>query len=1095
MLEESVIELPFKGGVDEKTASEHVAPGSFLSMLNAHQKDTGAIERRPGTGFYANNVSSGYLAQDTPVPGMTAGENDPGATPHKCFVSRGKLCKITDRGYIYEYSDATEQWNWIDHAPEAVVTRQYEASFPDYVPMGSAIHSDMACTVSCGYTGSGWEILATICNATTGAMIYQEVVAGSLTMGAAQIIAIGTAFYVVYYDNSVLRTHVISGGVGGTGFSTTNPSIVTATIQAFDIAEIEGATSGARYVVAWIDDTPHAVCQKFDSSGAAVDSAFTSGIAPTYDSDSGSGIGVKAYSSDDVIAMVFSKTTGGATFWLAISSVKLSDMTSWGEDDTTIQLDTTGLGTAAARRISLYRWAASVWLVAWDEQADPTDLSYLWYRVKYAYFATSNGVAYTSTPLVINRAQMASKILDYNDRAYLLVNCYDANPQEARAPFYTYAMVDLHIGRDPIESEIRGLEDDCICRLVAQFGNGEALPREITPTFSGTGTDTSWFCVPGWVAVSDTKRNICLPVFTDVKLSDNTYDSELIYKYSPRKSQMFAVDFDDPANNMTVEFGGVTLMTGGVLSVYDGTICGEVGFVHPPAFYGGLAAGAGSILVDGDYDYLATYAHYDATGNVYRSALSDSRTFTVTGGPKSIKAKPTNISVTNWGDKFSSVYNYIELYRRTGTAAYKQLTDLVSPIMPAVNDRSSPTGSPFDDLTTAAKLADNADIYTDGSPEALLEHDPPPSCRFIEVWNNRVWLAGCEKGRELWPSNEYVQGEGVSFSQLTVVTIEDEGGDITGIKAMDDALVIFKAGRIYRMYGEGANDVGQGATLTRPSLVSAEYGCIAGHALLLTKHGIWFLSKRGLCLLNRQFQVEHVGAPMQTTINSMARMTGAAAMPGTDLLLFGFHYSNDDSQGVTVVYNTDENTWGTWSLIDSDGDIRGPTSFCIYPYGTVDEVHFVDELSGVVRHYSALATLDAGLTLDGDHTFDMVVETPWYTTGSNMAWQRVRRLLLQGRYIDSHQITVEVAYDYATEYESTSATFTRGIVDQDPTDPGYMIRWPLPRQICSAVRFRITMSRDAGDNTDTAQGSLIASRLEIAKRPQRSVKLPAQATR
>src|SRR5262249_49074601 len=111
-------------------------------------------------------------------------------------------------------------------------------------------------------------------------------------------------------------------------------------------------------------------------------------------------------------------------------------------------------------------------------------------------------------------------------------------------------------------------------------------------------------------------------------------------------------------------------------------------------------------------------------------------------------------------------------------------------------------------------------------------------------------------------SGDYQQGQGPWFSSFQQFRV-DIGGDCTALASTEDKLIIFKADRIFKVFGRGLNALGQSSDLTTPAPITADCGCIDPRSVVIMPKGIMFLSAKGIYLLTRDEQVIFLGANVQ----------------------------------------------------------------------------------------------------------------------------------------------------------------------------------------------------------------------------------------
>lgn len=132
-----------------------------------------------------------------------------------------------------------------------------------------------------------------------------------------------------------------------------------------------------------------------------------------------------------------------------------------------------------------------------------------------------------------------------------------------------------------------------------------------------------------------------------------------------------------------------------------------------------------------------------------------------------------------------------------------------------------------------------------------------PKPRFIEAWNDRLWIVDDEEPNLVHCSK---LGDGSDWSDLSArtgaATFEignQENEPVTGLKAHNGKLFIFKRDKIYIIDAAGSTGAGLTAgqylidlTTMSTRLWSSELGCLSGYTILPVKDDLVFLSAYGL---------------------------------------------------------------------------------------------------------------------------------------------------------------------------------------------------------------------------------------------------------
>jgi hypothetical protein len=416
------------------------------------------------------------------------------------------------------------------------------------------------------------------------------------------------------------------------------------------------------------------------------------------------------------------------------------------------------------------------------------------------------------------------------------------------------------------------------------------------------------------------------------------------------------VDFSGTGLSGPKRVGDNLHVPGGVVRAYAGegpatNFLGELGFFlfpETPTLTQNAAAGALTLL--GTYQYVAVYSFTDAKGQIHRSAPSDIATITLTGANQVVQVTVPTLRISTKSGLLGTtgqVTATIEVYgtQSGGTTFYRLPSQLAS-------DPNVDTGAVNDTISDATKGTGEV-LYTSGK---VLPHIAPPAAKLMESWRNRLFLAGTENPLELWPSNEYAPGEGVSFSDALVITMESDGGPITALAEMDDRLLIFKRNAIYALGGNGPTLTG-GDPYEQPSRVCSHVGAIGQAGVVKTRDGVMFVSPRGIYMYTRGGEAVFIGAGVE---GSSASVTGACVVEDAEQVRFV------QSTGQTLVYHyglPDEQGIGRWTLFTGQSAVDCIMWNGVYVYLQTDGT-VVEETPGVY--------VDPGAA-----QFSVVVRTTW----------------------------------------------------------------------------------------------------------------------
>lgn len=447
------------------------------------------------------------------------------------------------------------------------------------------------------------------------------------------------------------------------------------------------------------------------------------------------------------------------------------------------------------------------------------------------------------------------------------------------------------------------------------------------------------------------------------------------------------------------------------------------------------ATGSGS-LEQGQYQYVATYSWTDNRGNEHISAPSIPLTVTTTGTGKSNSAA-IQIPMLRLTDKKNVI---IDLYRTevNGTIFYKETQSKLSVYNDKTADYTIISSSISDD-----DLINNELLYTTGG---VLDNIAAPSCTIIESLNNRIFLGGLEDEHQIAFSKINSEGVPVEFSDVLTKQVPRVGGAVTGFKAMDDKLIIFKETAVYYLSGDGPNNLGEQDTFINIELLSSEIGCTNPESLVLTPYGVMFKSKKGIYLLSRSLQFGYIGAEVEQ-FNKLT-VTSAEVIQNKNQVRF------TTLEGECQVYDYYVQKWSTFTNHKSISATN------------LNEEYYYVRPDGEIYKENDESFTDAGSPIK------LRIETDWIAFGGIQGYQRVYRALFLGSYKSPHKLRIRTAYNYIDSFIQEKIVDISDFTDDnrygedspygnpENTPYGgkgnlYQFRIDFKKQKCQSIKIRI----------------------------------------
>lgn len=497
----------------------------------------------------------------------------------------------------------------------------------------------------------------------------------------------------------------------------------------------------------------------------------------------------------------------------------------------------------------------------------------------------------------------------------------------------------------------------------------------------------------------------------------------------------------------------VSTVVAGVLDSFAAFICTTnlTGITLTNASDGaGTSADIGTLgigdLAAGTYLYKLCWKYIDGAGRVHRSATSEALSVVVTDNNSSVSLTCDVLDLTTKGDVILEVYRTDNL-----GVIYHRTTSIVSPTLDLdkFNQNANYLTLSCVDANSQASVASNELIYTTGG---VLDNDPPPACSILTPFNNRIFVAGTEDKNTIFYSKIQTPEDKdfcVGFSEALYIDMEQIGGAITALHALDDKLIIFKQSRIYYLAGQGPNNLGADSSYLDPALIATDVGCISPKSIVQTPSGLMFQSAKGVYLLDRSLQVQYIGMPVEDN-NSLSVVSGVLLDEQSQVI---FVTDSDTA----LVYDYIDNTWVTYSN-----------------FSCADAVLW-DGVLHLIRDSGKVVYLNPDVTTDEEiDAITMTIETSDFALAGLSGYQRIWQIALLGEYSQGDGYTsMAFAYDYSptylfeTTYEPIIGLMADGSSTYGSSDGYYggtylTYNWNvrLPRQKCSAVRVKLVTTSD-----------------------------------
>ena len=568
------------------------------------------------------------------------------------------------------------------------------------------------------------------------------------------------------------------------------------------------------------------------------------------------------------------------------------------------------------------------------------------------------------------------------------------------------------------------------------------------------------------------------PLIYNQKVDADTYNQSGI--------QIVSFTQNDTQAYQAQEVGESLHVAGGAMHYTAGSNAVETNFHIYPENTGFTPAAGGSMTPSVDYSYHVFYTYINEAGEEEISSFAGSLVVPMTAADTQVTlAIPTLAHTMKRGIPADAS---IAVYRSLANPGPDAPFYLVSGLDPAVttganayvrNNTAADTVAFLDQMSDTVASARPIDYTSSGE----LDNLAPPSGHIMASGQGRVFIAGLESSSQIAYFKLHVPGQGLAFNDALTMSLDEEGGPITGMAMLNETLIVFKERRIYQIRGEGPNNLGVGDYFT-PELISSETGCANQRSLVVTPQGLMFSSPTGrIYLLDQGRNVVYVGAPVEAFAGASDLITAATKVEAQSHVRFLL------SEIASLVYDYTTGQWSKFLRINGAGAC---ISQGVYHYVTTLEDVFAPTINpGYLRKEA-----DSPTGGDDGVKYSITVKTGWINIAGAAGglWQAIRRVYLLGRLsvpsTNLGTLTVNVAYNY--DGGSTVETFAFPVITATGTTT--LSEWrtgKLKLHKCDSIQFSIYDSPVSAALNDTID--LIDLTLEVSPKAGLQ-RLPASRT-
>lgn len=520
------------------------------------------------------------------------------------------------------------------------------------------------------------------------------------------------------------------------------------------------------------------------------------------------------------------------------------------------------------------------------------------------------------------------------------------------------------------------------------------------------------------------------------------------------------IDFDSQLG--FAEVNGTTVIAGACPTIFDGDTISEENFHHGPELDTTVALGAAGYElpnVAGSYSVCFTMGWTDARGNWHESAPSAVATFTVAANrfiPASAVVAPPTMKPG------ARIIFYRTKLLGTDTSLYLARTEFGT------------------DITSDTDLDDGEQIYTAGG---VLPNTPAPACRHINVFQKRLMLSGCGDGYDIHWSKQALPGYGVEFSYgdpTHQTRVPADHGRVVGTEEMDDRLVVLTERAAGLISGQGPASTGTSGQYSDFATISTETGCDwnSPRSIIRGPEGVWFRSPFGIRLISRSGQLarsqdgKQVGAEVDDLCSG-----NAFAVAGPSRQQIRFYQTG----GSVLVWDYQ---WGRWTRFTNTGTVVDAV------YADSRHYHIVNDfddpgttfLNTYILYHNDSAYQDVDPNGGTTVSFTGYVETPYLSFAGIQGFQRIYRLMLLGRNVDSsvqgQTFGIKFGFDFDQTSPPTAETVSAAVT---PATGGLVqLQHHMARQKCEAIKVGISFQPTS---TNTGRFRLTDLTLQVGVKP------------
>lgn len=956
------LQVPFTGGVDQKTADEYLDSGTkILSVTNGVYLHDGSIEKRFGVTILPNAPSY----QATQVLG----------NPERIFTRGTELCLI-DGDSAWAFGPSVGQWGYRAFVSPCVATRDTLYSIQNSPYSSFTLDEGSGLRIVAFRTGGlgQGDIFVTIYDLETGAAL---VTSAQMTTGGIYycpvVKILGPYAYLWYADsNGLIYCNVLT--ISGLSWFGAVAPVVDSDFTMFDL-QVEYGASTPGLILFYAQKVGSASSPRYLRFELLPSTTFVgSGVLETYTGttvttllscryDSALGTVVFAWEKNVSSVYTMHSVFYDPSTWTPTEPVFPLTLPGYpGASGTSgLTLSVEPISNDLALYVGYYSSSIYTSVGSLDSQQD--------YRIN------PNGITQgPSESFVVSRP---FRVLCGNDPTLFLL---------------------IAIGQ---EFAFGGTPNSVSYLLVD--AQGSSSPRVVATVAPRQG-NYSW--AQFQVLVGDlrncTVTNLSNPVAGTYRTLAAMNPSE---EFNALQLDLITFDFTGATNWQTVEGVGETFISGGVPSFYDGGGVGELGFFQwPSGITYSINTSTGN-LDPGTYGYAFCFAALDNAGLIHRSTFWNA-TIPIAGPGSNNEVTFTipSICYTNRELGSGGRTPVVEVYRTTADNTTYYFAGLVNcPLNPGG------TVSITDSLDNTT-LATNPLMYTTGG---VIDSVNPPSFRCYLTHNERIWGID-DTGFIIWYSTSFSASDAPYYNEG--LTIEFSEQPLTALAVMDSNLIVFAANRIWVVQGDGPDPTGQGSSIQPPNPIQTDVGTLDWRSVVSMPNGIMFQADSGgIYMLGRDFSVNYVGKTVQDWMAG-ARVLSSTLTSATNHVRFVLDNGN------VLIYDYVLDRWSQFNYEEFGvsfltSTVLGTTWIGADASQVYEENNiWADVIPAQPSHEPPIAQVLVWVPL--------TVTTGWVKLASLQGYQRLSHAMGYARFLEGADLNMTLAFDYGLSSQSASFPYS-----------------------------------------------------------------------